>query len=330
MRPSSKRSAEAPVAVNPRDLEAAAPANPFISQENTRESLFRSAGIELDENLTRRNRRLNAISIGAPLTGSIAALLLVPVIAPTIGTAAIFAVFFLINALGAGVGLHRYFTHGSFKAHPSVAFCLAVAGSWAMQGPIARWVADHRRHHRFADMKFDPHSPYWNDEGEITSRFKGWVHAHILWMFAGRPSSEERYAKDILSRPLTAWCTRYYWLLAMSGLLAPAGVGFVLGGPAESLLCFLWAGCIRVTALHHITWSINSFGHIFGTKVVGSKDQSRNNVLLAFLLLGEGLHSFHHRYPAAAINQPVALDMGGMMILALERLGLATKVRRFD
>ena len=61
---------------------------------------------------------------------------------------------------GIAVGYHRGFTHGSFKTKRGVKIALAIAGSMAIQGPVVRWVADHRKHHKFSDRDGDPHSPW--------------------------------------------------------------------------------------------------------------------------------------------------------------------------
>lgn len=37
---------------------------------------------------------------------------------------------------------------------------LAILGSAAIEGPVISWVADHRKHHAFADQEGDPHSPH--------------------------------------------------------------------------------------------------------------------------------------------------------------------------
>jgi stearoyl-CoA desaturase (Delta-9 desaturase) len=73
----------------------------------------------------------------------------------------VFVAMYLVTAIGASVGLHRLFTHNSFKAVPVVRYSLAIAGSMADQGPLVEWVAIHRLHHRFADREGDPHSPYF-------------------------------------------------------------------------------------------------------------------------------------------------------------------------
>ncbi len=334
MRSLKSKDAEAiePAQASPAPFDAPdeRPQNPFRKRASSPEDLLVSAGIEPDIRLSRANRRLNALSIGIPLIGAISAIALTPFLAPTAATWGVFAIFFLINSLGAGVGLHRYFTHRAFEAHPAIVAMLGVLGTWAMQGPIARWVADHRRHHRFSDSQFDPHSPYWDDDAPIENRYRGWAHAHFLWMLTGKRSSETRYARDILSSPIAGFLNRFYWPVALSGLAAPAAAGFWVGGGEEALLCFLWAGCARVALLHQLTWSVNSFGHMFGSKQPGSKDQSRDSAVLALLMLGEGLHSYHHARPTAAINRPLKLDFGGLVILTLQRLGLVSDVKRFD
>ena len=69
-------------------------------------------------------------------------------------------VFYAVSGHGITVGFHRYFTHGSFKAGRGTRVALAVAGSLAVEGPVTRWVADHRRHHAYSDKDGDPHSPW--------------------------------------------------------------------------------------------------------------------------------------------------------------------------
>src|SRR4029453_15753259 len=60
-------------------------------------------------------------------------------------------VAYLVAGLGVPVGLHRYFTHGSFKAVRWLRIALAVAGSLSLEGEVIHWVAAHPRH--------PPHAP---------------------------------------------------------------------------------------------------------------------------------------------------------------------------
>jgi stearoyl-CoA desaturase (Delta-9 desaturase) len=68
--------------------------------------------------------------------------------------------FYYVSGLGISMGLHRYFTHGSFKAVRGFKIALGIAGSLAIEGPVLTWVADHRRHHKYSDREGDPHSPW--------------------------------------------------------------------------------------------------------------------------------------------------------------------------
>jgi stearoyl-CoA desaturase (Delta-9 desaturase) len=103
----------------------------------------------------------------------------------------------VVTGLGITVGYHRLFTHRSFKAAPWLKLILAVAGSLAVEGPIIRWVADHRRHHQHSDREGDPHSPRYGDRGPLAL-----FHAHVGWFFARETAKASHFAKDLLDDPM--------------------------------------------------------------------------------------------------------------------------------
>src|SRR3954471_4485835 len=90
---------------------------------------------------------------------------------------AILATMYLATAIGVTVGYHRLFTHRAFDAVAPVRYTLAVLGSMAVQGPVIDWVADHRKHHAFADDDGDPHSPHGHRPG-----LRGLIYAHMGWL----------------------------------------------------------------------------------------------------------------------------------------------------
>ena len=108
------------------------------------------------------------------------------------------AFFYTFTCLGVTVGFHRYFTHGAFKANRGLRIALAVVGSMAMQGPVVGWVADHRRHHAYADREGDPHSP-WRFGTTPAALVKGFWHAHMGWMFDRERTNAQRFAPDLLA-----------------------------------------------------------------------------------------------------------------------------------
>jgi stearoyl-CoA desaturase (delta-9 desaturase) len=65
-------------------------------------------------------------------------------------------------------------------------------------------------------------------------------------------------------------------------------------------LGFIWGGLVRVFFGHHVTWSINSVCHLWGSRPFHSHDESRNNVIFGVLAFGEGWHNNHHAFPTSA------------------------------
>src|SRR6266511_5397518 len=106
--------------------------------------------------------------------------------------------FYLVSGLGISMGLHRYFTHGSFKAVRGFKIALAIAGSLAIEGPVITWVADHRRHHKYSDKEGDPHSP-WRFGNDWKALSKGLAFAHMGWMFNPNRTSKQRFCPDLLA-----------------------------------------------------------------------------------------------------------------------------------
>ena len=288
-----------------------------------------SVGILTDRKDILANYWLNAFSIFVPLGGTLAGLFLFPAFAPTSVTLFLFLVFFFLTIIGIAIGLHRYFTHRAFETSSFFRLLLGIWGSWAMQGPIDRWVADHRRHHRYSDQPLDVHSPYWKNQEKISNVFMRIAHSHVLWMFVGLPTDKGIYAKDTMNDPISRGCSQWYWFLCATSLLLPALIGYGISGTDEAIRCFFWAGCLRVSLLHHFTWSVNSFGHMFGGKTEKSRDEARDNMILTLLVLGEGLHSYHHVHQSTAVNQPAYLDLAGQFINLLEKLQVVWNVKRY-
>jgi stearoyl-CoA desaturase (delta-9 desaturase) len=74
---------------------------------------------------------------------------------------------------------------------------------------------------------------------------------------------------------------------------------------------------------------VNSICHVFGSRSFDTRDDSRNNWLIAVLALGEGWHNNHHAFPSMAYHGigPRQLDISGLVLRALVALGLAWDVK---
>jgi stearoyl-CoA desaturase (delta-9 desaturase) len=266
----------------------------------------------------------NTVLLGIPIAGTFLAVWHSQMYGVTLTTLMTFLGFYLWTALGGSLGLHRYFTHRSFKASLPVRIFLGMGACFNMQGRIMRWVADHRRHHHFEDSLGDPHSPTITADGRRLPRVRGLLHAHFWWMFDDSTSEPAVFCPDLLTdRFVQRFETLYYLCVAIS-LLLPMTIGFTIGGRVEAIRCLLWAGCARVFLMQQTTFSINSLGHSFGPQDFGTRDSSRNLWLFSILLLGDGYHNNHHAFPASArvALLPGQFDPGYTFLRALERVRL--------
>ena len=242
---------------------------------------------------------------------------------------ALSAVFYTVTLHGITVGFHRYFTHGSFKANRALRIGLAVAGSLAIEGPVTRWVADHRRHHAYSDAEGDPHSP-WRYGNDFRSLCKGLYHAHVGWLFDVEQTDQQRFVPDLLADRDVARVARLFPLLVTTSLLLPALLGGVLTMSwTGALSAFFWASVIRIGVLHHVTWSINSICHTWGERPFETRDRAVNVWWLAVISGGESWHNLHHADPTCARHGVDAgqVDSSARVIAVLERLGWARDVR---
>ncbi|MFF1340963.1 acyl-CoA desaturase [Streptomyces sp. NPDC058290] len=230
---------------------------------------------------------------------------------------------------GITIGFHRYFTHGSFKAKRPLRIVLAVMGSMAVEGPLVRWVADHRKHHKFSDHEGDPHSP-WRFGETVPALMKGLWWAHIGWLFDEEQTNQQKYAPDLVKDPAIRRISRDFVLWTIVSLAIPPLVGgLVTMSWWGAFTAFFWGSLVRVALLHHVTWSINSICHAVGKRPFKSRDRSGNVWWLAVLSCGESWHNLHHADPTSARHGVLRgqVDSSARLIRWFELAGWATDVR---
>jgi stearoyl-CoA desaturase (delta-9 desaturase) len=236
---------------------------------------------------------------------------------------------YLPTAVGITVGFHRLFTHQSFRTNRVVQLVLSVLGSMAVEGPLLQWVAVHRRHHAHSDRPGDPHSPHLHGGG-IHGLLRGLWHSHVGWLFAPDAPDLERYVRDLRRRPLLRVVSALFPVWVVLSLLIPAVLGGLLTASWMGALSgLIWGGLVRIFLVHHVTWSVNSVCHLWGTRPYRSDDRSRNNIVVALLALGEGWHHTHHVFPASARHglRWWEIDISFCIIRTLELFGLARDVK---
>ncbi|MFO1535172.1 MAG: acyl-CoA desaturase [Thermoplasmatota archaeon] len=222
------------------------------------------------------------------------------------------------TGLGISLGFHRMLTHRAFTANAPTRFVLLTAATMAMQGPAADWAATHIRHHAKADREGDPHSP-----------LEGFWHAHFGWLLRDRFVRDGLAHDKLMADPVTAFVSKTWTLWATLGLLIPGVLGWAVSGTLWGFLDgILWGGLVRVFLGHHITWSVNSVAHLFGTRPFRTTDEARNNWFVALFSWGEGWHNNHHAFPRAAYigMKWWQLDIGKYLIKLLAVLGQIKQV----
>lgn len=236
---------------------------------------------------------------------------------------------YVLTALGITVGYHRLFTHHSFRAVVPVRVLLGILGSMAVEGPILRWAATHRQHHQRSDSADDPHSPAFHAPGPW-GVLRGFFHAHMGWFFTADAAGLDRYVPDLRADTAVRLTSRLFPLWAALGLLIPATVAFWITGTwTGALWGLVWGGLARVFLVHHVTWSVNSACHLWGSRPFQSRDESRNNAILGILAMGEGWHNNHHAFPTSARHGLLwwQVDLSYWIIRALAAAGLAHEIR---
>ena len=306
--------------------EAGSPTAPWNRPELPKSEL-ETVGME-DQSLS--ERIVLGFFIGIPFLALLAAVP-VAVVGSWLGwvDVVLALVFYVVSGLGITVGFHRYFTHGSFKAARPLRVALAVAGSLAIEGPVLRWVADHRKHHKFSDAEGDPHSP-WRFGETVPALVKGLAFAHVGWLFDVERTDQRAFVPDLLrDRDIVRVSKAFGPLIGVSLFLPPLLGGLLTWSWQGALTAFFWASVVRIGLLHHVTWSINSICHAIGERPFKSRDRAGNVWWLAVLSFGESWHNLHHADPTCARHgvMPGQVDISARTIWVFERLGWATNVR---
>ncbi len=190
---------------------------------------------------------------------------------------------------------HRYFSHKAFRTTRFFQFILAVMGASALQRGPLWWASHHRHHHVNSDGVDDAHSPIQH----------GFLWSHLGWFlsnknFATKTDRVSELAKFVELRLLDRFDVVVPTLL---------GIGIYLFGEwlrefypllnTNGLQLLIWGFSISTVLLFHATFTVNSLAHVWGNRRYATADNSRNNLWIALITLGEGWHNNHHHFPGS-------------------------------
>lgn len=200
-----------------------------------------------------------------------------------------------VQLFGITAGFHRLLAHRSFKTSRAFQFVLAACGVLAGQNGPLWWVAHHRMHHRHTDREGDTHSPR-----------AGFFWSHMGWLVSPRCVPLRRdLVRDLERLPELRWLERYYYVVSLGHALALFALGEAWrradpGAGTSGWQLVVWGSVLSTVCVYHVVWSTNSFCHRFGTRRFETPDDSRNNLIVALLTLGDGWHHNHHHCPSSA------------------------------
>jgi stearoyl-CoA desaturase (delta-9 desaturase) len=183
-----------------------------------------------------------------------------------------------LRMFGVTGAYHRYFAHRTYRTSRPLQFLLAVLAQSSAQRGVLWWAAHHRDHHKYSDTDKDVHSPVKRSV----------FYSHVGWIYDHNGDTKYDRIRDFAKYPELMWLDRFW-------VVPPVALGlacfFSLGFPG------LFIGfCLSTVLCWHGTFTINSLSHVFGSRRYKTTDDSRNNVWLALITMGEGWHNNHHHY----------------------------------
>jgi stearoyl-CoA desaturase (delta-9 desaturase) len=228
------------------------------------------------------------------------------------------ALAFLTLCVGHSVGLHRGIIHRTYVVHPAVRGALAYVGVLSGLGGPLSWARVHATRDLWQNRTDCPR--YFAYDHSLARDFLWNLH---LRFEPADDRAEERLPPDVLRDPWLRFLERTWPLHVLALAL---GV-FVVLGPAGVAVCV----CARTAASITGHWFVGYAAHAWGERrhvVPGAKESGTNVWLLGVLSFGEGFHNNHHAFPRSARMgmRPAEIDLGWIVIRALERVGLARAV----
>ncbi len=203
----------------------------------------------------------------------------------------VFIVGYAMTICVTSIGYHRALCHGSVALHPLARRALLTFGPWLTGFDPKIWVVMHRMHHKHSDTLEDPHSPVnVGFLGIFRAQYDGYVAVE-----QGLKNNDPVFMGhgDDLEMGWANRTHRWYLPYVLHVVVAVI-VGAIFGWPIGLAL---WAGAMSHPAQGA---AINYFGHARGGRNFDLEDNSRNNHLTAWLVLGEGFQNNHHRWPSSA------------------------------
>lgn len=240
-----------------------------------------------------------------------------------------FSVFlfgYLLNMFYISVFYHRGLAHSAVEVKPWVKKFICSTGVWVTGIDPKTWVTMHRRHHDHSDTVNDPHSPVNCKKPFDMFNIQFRSYSRMMIRLLKKDPVACRTVDDlgIEVHPIMA---KGLWYLPY---ILQSLVGIIIGVLSNPIIGIAyWAGIMS----HPVQgWMVNYYGHHSGYRTFSMDDDSRNNILVGLLTMGEGLQNNHHKYPQSAKFSilPKEVDLGYYMCTTASAFGIIGKVNVVD
>lgn len=225
-------------------------------------------------------------------------------------------------AISVTAGLHRLYTHQTYKAHPIMDVFYNIGVLLCMSVSTDSWVRTHKIHHRYSDTCADPH---YADQNTF-------FYSHFGWIYRKRtPEEEELISKEDLhhldQNPFIVFQKKYYGVL----LLITQSILFLLPLLWGDFTNCFWLSMIRLVYCLNSEFSVNSFAHMYGNRPYDPNIRPTENVFVSIATNGEGYHNYHHLFPKdfRASDSFTDWNPTTQFILFLHRCRLASDLKYF-
>ena len=227
-----------------------------------------------------------------------------------------FVLYYITGAIGVTLGYHRVLTHRSAKLAKPLEYLTTVLRRAGPPGWSHRLGCPPTGRITRTPTRTATRTTAGAACGGRTPRGSTCHNQNRL-----TPAEMTRLAPDLADR-------RFFRFMERTTLLWQIALGIVLlavGGWSW----VVWGIFVRLVAVYHITWMVNSFTHSVGYRTFKTGDLSTNNWWVGLLAWGEGWHNNHHAFPFSARHglRWFEVDLTWMTIRALRAVRLARDVK---
>jgi stearoyl-CoA desaturase (delta-9 desaturase) len=202
-----------------------------------------------------------------------------------------------IGYIGNEIGMHRFWSHKSFKTEKWKEILMHICSVPLLCGSSIAYVGTHRQHHAHSDTEKDPHQT-------------GSVLKTLFYIRDSKFKISPKIVADLIKCPLHRFLHEYYFHINLVVLI----VSLLSVGPVYT--GWFLSGIIFYNFL--IIGLVNIYGHNpqYGKRNFETNDYSTNNFWLQALTWNHGLHNNHHKYPSNyRMNiKPNEFDFPGWLI----------------